>query len=171
MKKHSRTRNIILIIVGIIVILAVAVWCLWGREIRTIATLHQVGDNPYLYVMEYKADYDLDDVVSKDVDQNPEILQYVIRKIGKGLPIKVKSSQVADEKGELRTFNCTSMQAKNATGDGFLYGRNYDYFANPTLVTLSHPTNGYASLAVSDMSHFGFSLDVLPTKLLKKVMH
>ena len=170
MKKHSRTRNIILIIVGIIVILAVAFWCLWGREIRTIATLHQVGDNPYLYVMEYKADYDLDDVVSKDVDQNPEILQYVIRKIGKGLPIKVKSSQVADEKGELRTFNCTSMQAKNATGDGYLYGRNYDYFANPTLVTLSHPANGYASLAVSDMSHFGFSLDVLPTKLLKKVM-
>jgi len=170
MKKQSRTRNIILIIVGIIVILAVAVWCLWGREIRTIATLHQVGDNPYLYVMEYKTDYDLDDVVSKDVDQNPEILQYVIRKIGKGLPIKVKSSQVADEKGELRTFNCTSMQAKNASGDGYLYGRNYDYFANPTLVTLSHPANGYASLAVSDMSHFGFSLDVLPTKLLKKVM-
>ena len=170
MAKHSKTRNILLIILGILLILVVVVWCLWRGEIKTIATLKQVGENPYLYYMEYKADYDLEEVIEKDLDQNPKLLDYVTAKIGKGLPIKGKSAQVADENGKLRTFNCTSLQARNANGEGYLYGRNYDYFQNPTLVTLSHPKTRYASLAVSDMSHFGYSLEDLPTSFTKKLL-
>ncbi len=170
MTKHPKSRNILLIVLGVIVLLCIVIWCLWRNEIRTIASLQQVGDNKYLYFMEYKANYDLDEVVSSDIDQNPKLLEYVTKKIGKGLPIKGKSAQVADENGKMNTFNCTSLQAKNAEGDGFLYGRNYDYFQNPTLVTLSHPEEGYASLAVSDMSHFGYSLEELPTKFMKKLL-
>ena len=170
MTKHSKSRNILLIVLGVIVLLCIVIWCLWRNEIRTIASLQQVGDNKYLYFMEYKANYDLDEVVSSDIDQNPKLLEYVTKKIGKGLPIKGKSAQVADGNGKMNTFNCTSLQAKNAEGDGFLYGRNYDYFQNPTLVTLSHPKEGYASLAVSDMSHFGYSLEELPTKFMKKLL-
>ena len=170
MAKRSKARNILLIVLGVIVLLCIVVWCLWRNEIRTIASLHQVEGNKYLYFMEYKANYDLDEVLASDIDQNPELLGYVTKKIGKGLPIKGKSAQVADENGKMNTFNCTSLQAKNAEGDGFLYGRNYDYFQNPTLVTLSHPKKGYASLAVSDMSHFGYSLEELPTSFMKKLL-
>lgn len=170
MAKRSKSRNILLIVLGVIVLLCIVVWCLWRNEIRTIASLHQVEGNKYLYFMEYKANYDLDEVLASDIDQNPELLEYVTKKIGKGLPIKGKSAQVADENGKMNTFNCTSLQARNAAGDGFLYGRNYDYFQNPTLVTLSHPKKGYASLAVSDMSHFGYSLEELPTSFMKKLL-
>ena len=51
MAKQSKKRNVILIILGIILVLALTVWCMWGREIRTLASLHQVGDNHYLYYM------------------------------------------------------------------------------------------------------------------------
>lgn len=170
MAKRSKARNILLIVLGVIVLLCIVVWCLWRNEIRTIASLHSVEGNKYLYFMEYKANYDLDEVLASDIDQNPELLEYVTKKIGKGLPIKGKSAQVADENGKMNTFNCTSLQARNAAGDGFLYGRNYDYFQNPTLVTLSHPKKGYASLAVSDMSHFGYSLEELPTSFMKKLL-
>lgn len=153
----------------IIVILLAVVWILWSGEIRTILTIRQVGDNPYLYYMEYKASYDLDEVIAKDIDENAELLDYIVARIGKGLPIKVKSSQVADENGEVQTLNCTSFQARNCKG-GFLYGRNYDYFANPTLITVSRPAKGYASIAASDMSHFGYSLDELPTSFKKKLL-
>ena len=119
--------------------------------------------------MEYKAAYDLDNVIASDIDENAELLNYVVGRIGKGLPIKIKSSQVADENGEMETFNCTSFQAAKAGGEGFWYGRNYDYFKNPTLVTISHPKNGYASIACSDMSHFGYSLEKLPTSLGTKL--
>ena len=139
----------------LILVVLLAVTLLWRGEIGTLRTLAQVEGNPYLYTMTYVASYDLDDVIEKDVDTNAELLDYVIARIGKGLPIKIKSSQVADENGELKTFNCTSFQAKQADGDGYWYGRNYDYYKNPTLVTFSHPRDGYASIACSDMSHIG----------------
>ena len=162
-------KKILLWLVAILIVLVAAVAILWGKEISTLSSLHSVGDNPYLYEMTYKAAYDLDDMIAKDVDTNAELLDYVVARIGKGIPIKMKSSQVADENGELETIHCTSFQARNADGEGFLFGRNYDYFKNPTLVTHSRPKNGYASIAVTDMSHVGYGLEKLPTSLMKKV--
>ena len=162
-------KKFLKILLTVIVILVLAVLLVWQGEIRTLATVKQVADNPYLYLMQYKAAYDLDDVIEKDVDTNAELLDYVVSRIGKGLPIKISSSQVADENGELQTFNCTSFQAKQAEGEGYWYGRNYDYFKNPTLVTISRPKHGYASIACSDMSHIGYSLDKLPQKFLSRI--
>ncbi|MBO4843796.1 MAG: linear amide C-N hydrolase [Bacteroidales bacterium] len=162
-------KKALLWILGIIAAICIAVLCVWGGEIATIKTIKSVGGNQYLYQMEYKAAYDLDDVIDNDVDTNSELLDYIVGRIGKGLPIKMKSAQVADENGELATFNCTSFQAAKADGQGFWYGRNYDYFKNPTMVTISHPKKGYASIAVSDMSHFGYSLEKLPESLMGKV--
>ena len=154
---------------GIVVAICLAVTCIWCGEIRSIGTIDSVGGNEYLYKMDYKAKYDLDDLISKDRDSNPRLLEYVIGRIGKGLPLKIKSAQVADEDGNLETFNCTRFLAAQADGDGFWYGRNYDYYKNPTLVTISRPKKGYASIAVSDMSHFGYGLDKLPVKFMGKV--
>jgi len=162
-------KKVILWIIGIIAILAIAIGLIWKGEIASIKSVAQVGDNPYLYKMEYKLAYDLDELIELDIDENGELLDYVIGKIGKGLPIKMKSAQVADENGKMNTFSCTSFQALKADGEGFYYGRNYDYFKNPTMVTISHPKNGYASIACSDMSHFGYSLDKLPDSFMKKL--
>ena len=119
-------KKALLWILGIIAAICIAVLCVWGGEIATIKTIKSVGGNQYLYQMEYKAAYDLDDVIDNDVDTNSELLDYIVGRIGKGLPIKMKSAQVADENGELATFNCTSFQAAKADGQGFWYGRNYD---------------------------------------------
>ena len=162
-------KKILLWILAIVVAICVAVALIWSGEIATLRSVRSVDGNHYLYQMEYKAAYDLDDVVAKDIDENPELLDYIISRIGKGIPIKMKSAQVADENGELETFNCTSFQAGKADGNGFWYGRNYDYYKNPTMVTISRPKKGYSSIAVSDMSHFGYSLDKLPTSFMTKV--
>ena len=162
-------RTILLWIIGVLAVLCLAVAIIWGREIATLRTVQQVDGNEYLYKMDFKASYDLDDLISKDIDSNAKLLEYVIGRIGKGIPFKIKSAQVADENGEMATFNCTSFQAAKADGEGFWYGRNHDYFKNPTMVTVSHPKKGYASIAVSDMSHFGYSLEKLPDKFAAKV--
>lgn len=162
-------KKVLFWIICILAAIVVAVLCLWGREISTVSSITPVDGNPYLYQMEYKAKYDLDDVIAKEVDSNAALLEYVTGRIGKGIPIKIKSAQVADENGELGTFNCTSFQAVKAEGDGFRFGRNYDYFKNPTLVTVSRPKKGYSSIAVSDMSHFGYGLEKLPEKFLARV--
>lgn len=162
-------KKTIYCILGILAALCIAIACIWGGEIASIGSIESVEGNPYLYKMEYKAAYDLDDVIAHDIDQNAELLGYVISRVGKGLPLKIGSSQVADENGDTQTFNCTSFQATKADGDGFWYGRNYDYFKNPTMVTISHPKKGYASIACSDMSHFGYSLEKLPDAFMKKL--
>ena len=162
-------KKALLWIVGIIAALCIAVACIWGGEISTISSIEQVGGNKYLYRMEYNAAYDLDDLISKDIDCNAKLLDYVVGRIGKGLPLKIKSAQVADEDGEIATMNCTTFQAAKADGNGFWFGRNYDFFKNPTMVTISRPKNGYASIGVSDMSHFGYSLEKLPTSLAAKL--
>ena len=123
-------KKVLLWIVGIIAAICIAVACIWGGEIRTLKTVTTVNGNEYLWQMEYKAAYDLDDLITKDIDSNAKLLEYVIGRVGKGLPIKIKSSQVADENGETQTMNCTSFQAAQADGDGFWYGRNYDYYKN-----------------------------------------
>ena len=162
-------KKILLWIVGILAALCLVVACVWCGEIGTLRTVKSVDGNPYLYQMEYKAKYDLDDVIRKEVDTNADLLDYVIGRVGKGLPIKMKSAQVADENGELGTINCTTFQVVKADGNGFFFGRNYDYFKNPTMVTVSRPKKGYASIAVSDMSHFGYSLEKLPEKFLARL--
>ncbi len=168
-KTNLTMKKALLWIVGILAALCIAIGLIWGGEIATVRSIESVEGNQYLYRMEYKAAYDLDDVIANDIDENAELLDYIIKRIGKGIPIKMKSSQVADENGELGTFNCTSFQAVKADGNGFWFGRNYDYFKNPTMVTISHPKNGYASIACSDMSHFGYSLEKLPVSLGAKL--
>ena len=155
-------KKVLFWLIGILAVLLIAIVCLWGGEIASIRSIHPVDENPYLYQMEYKAAYDLDDLIEQDIDENAKLLDYVIGRIGKGLPLKIKSAQVADEDGKMATMNCTSFQAAQADGEGFWYGRNYDFFKNPTMVTFSRPKKGYASIAVSDMSHFGYSLEKLP---------
>jgi len=157
-------------IVALVLALCIAVAAIWNGEIKTMSSLTQVDRDGYLYRMEYKASYDLDDLIEADVDSNAKLLAYVVKKVGKGLPLKMKSSQVAEDGEEMNVINCTSFQALKEGGDGYWYGRNYDYFKNPTLVTVSHPKNGYASIGVSDMSHVGYSLEKLPTSFLSKVL-
>lgn len=157
-------------IVALVLALCIAVAAIWNGEIKTMSSLTQVDRDGYLYHMEYKASYDLDDLIESDVDSNAKLLAYVVKRVGKGLPLKMKSSQVAEDGEEMNVINCTSFQARKSGGEGYWYGRNYDYFKNPTLVTVSHPKNGYASIGVSDMSHVGYSLEKLPTGFLSRVL-
>ena len=89
-------RKVLFKILGILAIIVIGVLLIWRGEIATLMTVKSVGGNKYLYQMEYKAKYDLDQVIEKDVDTNAELLEYVIGRIGKGIPIKMKSAQVAD---------------------------------------------------------------------------
>jgi len=157
------------VLVAVIVAAVVAVSSIWGKEISTITSVEQVDRDGYLYKMEYKAAYDLDEIISLDIDTNAKLLEYVIGKVGKGIKFNIKSSQVK-EADETEVINCTSFQAMKADSTGFWFGRNYDFYKNPTMVTYSHPKNGYASIAVSDMSHFGYSLEKLPADLKSKVL-
>lgn len=160
----KKTVKIIIgVVAALIVAIIVAVACLWGGEIASIKTIKMVDGNQYLYQMEYKADYDLDAIIAANIDDNGKLLNYVVDKIGKGLIHPAAKAPGAD-------FACTSFQAMKSDSTGFFFGRNYDYFKDPSLVTISRPKKGYSSISVSDMSHFGYNLEKLPTSLKNKLL-
>lgn len=166
--KHKALKITIFSLIGLVVAALVAVVCIWHGEIATIRTLEKVDGNEYLYRMEYKASYDLDETVEANLDSNGALLQYVVGKIGKGLislKPKVESQSLSGE-GD----HCTSFQAKASDGEGWYYGRNYDFYKNPALVTFSHPDNGYASMSMVDLSHLGFSLEKIPDSFANKIL-
>lgn len=160
-------KKSIKILACLLLVVVVAVAVVWWGELRSMCSVKAVDGNEYLYTMEYHAHYDLDDVVASDLDDNGKLLSYVVRHLAKGLPVKMNPSKV---KSQSFNANCTSFQARQADGTGYWYGRNYDFFKNPTLVVTSHPRKGYASLAVCDMAHFGYSLDKLPKRFKDKVL-
>ena len=73
-----KAKKIILSVVGVIVALVALVVILWFNEIRTIASVHQVDNDGYLYEMEDTAHYDLADVIEHDIDDNARLLSYVM---------------------------------------------------------------------------------------------
>lgn len=153
-------KKIFLGLSGLIVFLGIAVGIGWFNEIRTISSVTQVDGDAYLYEMDYKANYDLDEIIENDIDENARLLEFVIGKLSKGL-YKPHIEQAGND------FACTSFQAAKAEGSSFWFGRNYDFYKNPTLVVHCNPRKGYKSLSVCDMSHFGYSLEKLPDTFIK----
>jgi len=146
--------------------LVLVVLCIWQGEIRTVLSVRQVSaSDPYLYTAQYKAPYNLDKVLKSSIDQNAKLLEYVITTLSRGIYKPDMSTQKVGN-----DFSCTSFQAKNADSDGYLFGRNYDFFKNPTLVLKSRPKKGYASISTCDISHMGYSLEKLPNTLKNKAL-
>ncbi len=156
-------KKILICFLGLIVFLAAAIAVVWGKDLKTIASVQQVDADGYLYEMTFSADYDLDEIIERDIDSNGKLLSYVYEKISRGL----YKPHIENAGG---TIGCTSFQVKNADGDGYLYGRNYDFYKNPTIVVKSYPKKGYASLSAVDMGHLGYSLETLPTSFAKKAL-
>ena len=151
---------------GVLLALIIAVLCIWNGEIRTLANIEQVAeDDPYLYCAAYKAPYDLDKVLEAGIDENTKLVEFVIGRLSRGL---YKPDLSGKQTGN--GFACTTFQARNAEGDGYLFGRNYDFFKNPTLVLKTSPRKGYASISTCDLSHLGYKLDKLPSKLTSKAL-
>ena len=154
---NSAFLAVLLIVLALIVVLAVAVVIVWRGELRTMRSLRRVDGNPYLYALDYHAAYDLDDLVRKNLDTYAGLLNYAVDRLVKLFHPHLSLPNLGE-----RRVNCSSFQAAKADGSGFLFGRNYDYYENPTLITFSRPKKGYASVAVSDMSFMGYSLQNLP---------
>ena len=137
--------------------------------LQTMESVRQVDGNPYLYTMDYYAPYDLDDMVSKDVDEYVELLNYAVARLLNVDNVNIVVPELGEASGGQDVFNCTSFQVLNENGNGYRFGRNYDYYKNPTLVTRTFPQKGYASIAVSDMSFIGYSLNHVPKSFFQRL--
>ena len=161
-----RMKKVLKAIAAVLLAVIIAVACIWNGEIRTIANISSVSENdPYLFFSDYRAPYDLDKVLEAGIDSNTGLVEFVIGQLSRGL---YKPDLSGKQTGN--GFACTSFQAKNADGSGYVFGRNYDFFKNPTLVLRTSPKNGYASISTCDLSHLGYTLEKLPDGIASKAL-
>ena len=103
-------------------------------------SLRRLDDHP-LYVMRYTGDYGFDQYLKTGIypDQPTFPAEY----------------------DDTDAWGCTTFAALNAKGERLL-GRNFDWYADhPALLLFTDPPDGYASVAMVDISYLGYTGDTI----------
>lgn len=156
MKKRLKIIGITIISIVLISVIAF-IGIFWG-EIRTLFSFKEINDQPF-YEMTYHADYDLDGFLKNGAATDDELVDFVTKKILKGIPFEVNPD------GACSTFIATTPEDDN------LFGRNFDYVPSIGLIVRTQPKNGYESISVVNLNHLGLSKENMPTKnILNRVI-
>ncbi|MBN1137720.1 MAG: linear amide C-N hydrolase [Anaerolineae bacterium] len=124
-------KRLIAITVGIAVAAAVTLAILLRNPLRSLLTFRQVDDHP-LYVMHLYGDYHFDDLLKTGTHPDAAL------PLGP-LPIA-------------RSWACTCFSAFGQPGQAIL-GRNFDWYNHPALLLFTHPSHGYDSVSMVDISY------------------
>ena len=161
-KPMSRVKKVVLGVVGVLVALvivaAVAVFALFGHELATLGSIEKVNDYP-LYTMTYDGDYGIDEFIAQGGASNDgELIQFVVNRIMKGLPITI----------DLPDLACSTFNATTPEGDA-LFGRNFDLSFSPGMLVRTDPVDGYASVSMVNLGFLGYGEDKLPEDLVSSL--
>ena len=137
---------------------AVAVFALFGHELATLGSIEKVNDYP-LYTMTYDGDYGIDEFIAQGGASNDgELIQFVVNRIMKGLPITI----------DLPDLACSTFNAMTPEGDA-LFGRNFDLSFSPGMLVRTDPADGYASVSMVNLGFLGYGEDKLPEDLVSSL--
>ena len=104
----------------------------------TIESLTNIRED--FYMVNYKNDYYLEELLKKGGKGILEIYNYFYSKFGNYYDINIKPSQ--------KDFSCSSFNVLNKN-DRNLFGRNFDYQHSPSFIVWTQPKNGYKSISFS----------------------
>ena len=146
---------------------AVAVWAVWGSELRTLASFHKIveRDDAHLdgsvYEMTVHGGYYFDDFLAQGgASTDAELISFITGNLTKGMiDIGFQPPDVA----------CSSFTATLDNGHR-IFGRNYDYSKTNTCIVYTNPGNGrHASVSTVDLQFLGLSVDEDITGLMDKI--
>jgi len=100
--------------------------------------------------MTYYGDYGFDAFLETGASNDQEMESIVLKNLLAKLP--------SDKSGDV--FGCSSFLAQTPSGE-YIFGRNWDYHPAPALLLFTNPPNGYASMAMSDLSFLGYTNEAL----------
>ena len=117
------------------------------ESLNTITNL----DGGRLYVMDYTADYMLDEALAAGISTLEDLMVFVRDNMVGGGNIPYQS----------QSFACSAFAAATAEG-GVLFGRNFDYKMDMTAMLIrTTPPEGYRSLSLVDMGWLGYGIGSL----------
>jgi hypothetical protein len=130
-KRHKFMKRTLKFLLLLLVVIIVALAALLYAPVKTMASLEKVDDFP-LYVMKYKGGYFFDLFAEEGIEWS------VYQKIYKAA----------------NPDACTSFTAHNPNGQA-VFGRNFDWKHRSSLLLLTDPPGGYASVSMVDLYYLG----------------
>lgn len=160
--KSCKMKKILIIaaacLVCAVVGLTITLSCVFKEELNTIKKIEKVNDHPF-YIMEYAKDYDFDEFLTVGASDEQELVDFIIGKIFKGLPIKIN---VAD-------YACSTFNAVTQDGE-YLFARNFDWGFSPSMLVWTAPKNGYKSVSMVNLGFLSYDETYLPDKFFNRFL-
>ena len=127
-------------------------------RLATIASFEHVDQD--LYRITIKQDYFLDDVLEAQLSDPNDLYGFINQKMYFGL-----ANSVTQDKD----FGCSSFLTRTPDGD-FIAGRNYDYSESDELVFYTNPSDGFASIGMTELRalEIGERFGIAPDSFLGK---
>lgn len=112
-----------------------------------------------LSAVRYDGDYGFDSFLEQGgASSDEEVVEYVSSRLASNLPELLFGGN---------PFGCSTLSVKS-TGDGYLFGRNFDWNACNALIISSTPDEGYASVSTVNMDFIqagGLNISILPEEV------
>lgn len=112
-----------------------------------------------LSAVRYDGDYGFDSFLEQGgASSDEEVVEYVSSRLASNLPELLFGGN---------PFGCSTLSVKS-TGDGYLFGRNFDWNACNALIISSTPDEGYASVSTVNMDFIqagGLNISILPDEV------
>ena len=87
MSKSKKILKVVACVLAAALILALlGAWLMFRKELATLNSIEKLDDAPF-YVMDYQADYGLDEFLEQGAATDQELSAFVIQKLMKGLPV------------------------------------------------------------------------------------
>ncbi|MGE5416123.1 MAG: carcinine hydrolase/isopenicillin-N N-acyltransferase family protein [Acidobacteriota bacterium] len=156
MQNKTIIKKALFAIAAVLFVLALGIGLTFRNEIKTMNSITKV-DKYGFYTMEFTSDYGFDEFLKVGASSDKELIQFVIRKSLKGIPIDVPPPELG----------CTTFNAVTPKGD-FIFGRNFDMNYSPGMLVHTRPANGYESISMVNLAFLGFKGDYMPDSIFNR---
>ena len=146
------------ILLGLVIVLTLGLGLVFRNELKAINSIEKVDDYGF-YTMTYSGDYGFDDFLQVGASNDQELVNFVGKKLLKGLPITITSPDLS----------CTTFNAVTPDGE-YIFARNFDMDYSPSMLVHTKPLNGYESISMVNLAFLGYQEHILPDKFANKFL-
>ncbi len=150
-------KRVLIALLVIVIVIAGIIYGMFRHEISSLMSLKKIDDYT-LYTMEYDGDYGFDDFLKTGASNDGELVDFVVKKLLKGLPVEFS----------IPNLGCSTFNAQTQDVDK-VFGRNFDLTYSPALFVKTQPDNGYASMSIVNLGFLGFNKERQPDSLMKQI--
>jgi len=116
-------------------------------DLHVTKDIQRIEDTTFR-IFEYEGDYGFNEFMEQGgASSELELFGYILASKGISIPFNIVDYEFPVP---VQVDACSAFSVENENGDGYFFGRNYDWLNGTALAVVTHPKNGYASISTVD---------------------